>query len=102
MTVRVLLRSIDSQEIAEWQAYEKAFGPLGAMYTQELLAKQVDQQQLQNYLAGAQFDENPVPEPVKTLRPNEVYLPEFLEPEDPEEDEELIEDPDVIARLFDN
>ena len=39
MTVSQLLRSLPAREIAEWQAYERAYGPLGRSHVEEKLAE---------------------------------------------------------------
>lgn len=71
-----LLCGITAFEIAEWEAYERAFGPLGRQYEQDMLARVHEQLQMIAYVLGAansREDENPVPEPQKVPRPHEVF-----------------------------
>lgn len=86
MTVRELLARIDSQEITEWEAYEKANGPLGNMYSNEALAAIHEQLQMANSLKGAEFGEdNPVPDPEKYPRPGAMFEPRKEDKPDPDE-----------------
>ena len=39
MTVSQLLASLSAHEIAEWKAFERAFGPLGRSHVEEKLAE---------------------------------------------------------------
>lgn len=80
---------MDSREIAEWEAYERSEGPLGLHYVHEMLAKINDSMTLANYMYGLQFEENPIPDPEPTTRPNELYKVTFLEPEEDDEDEDF-------------
>ena len=72
MTVRELLTKLDSREIAEWMAYERAFGPVGNMYTHATLGSIQEQLQLVAFLQGGMFEENPAPEPQRWPRPDEL------------------------------
>lgn len=71
-----MLDRLSSYEIAEWQAFEKAFGPLGNDYEKETLATIVDLLNVLIYTNGkiAYGDKNPVPEPKKYPRPHEAFL----------------------------
>lgn len=77
MSVRQLLRSMDSLEVSEWQAYERAFGPLGTTYSDDMLAHIHEQLQLLTHVLGAvntpKGEENPVPAPKDVPRPPDVY-----------------------------
>lgn len=72
-TVGELLARIDSYELAEWEAFERAFGPLGNEYTQETLASILDTLNLLLHLTGNQYEENPIPVPTRHKRPPEVF-----------------------------
>ena len=46
------------------------------MYESETLASILDQLQILNYMYGSQAgDDNPIPEPVRHTRPEEIYMP---------------------------
>jgi|SRR6476661_4951300 len=84
MTVAQLLTNVDSYELAEWQAYEHAFGPLGKTYIETTLAEIQEQLQILNVLTGSQYEENPVVEIAKQVhyvRPDEVHNPPVKEEE---------------------
>lgn len=67
MTVSQLLRSLSAHEVAEWKAFERAYGPLGRDYGNEKLAEihetlqQLISVQATNY------------EPKRSTRPHEVW-----------------------------
>lgn len=93
MTVRELLRRIDSREITEWEAYERAHGPLGNMYSNEALASIHEQLQIANALKGAEFgDENPIPDPEKYPRPGAMFDPPVAKEDKPDPDEVGLDD----------
>lgn len=77
MTVDDLLHSCSSQELAEWEAYERALGPVGRQYDQDMLARIHEQLQMLTYVLGAtnveKAEDNPVPEPVEVVRPPDVF-----------------------------
>lgn len=77
MSVRQLLHSMDSAEISEWQAYERAFGPLDRAYGDDMLARIHEQLQLLTHVQGASSGgkENPVPPPKRVPRPPDVFVP---------------------------
>ena len=61
MTVSELLARIDSYELSEWVAYERAFGPLGSEWRDETLASVQEQLQMSNWLYGeAHWEDNPI------------------------------------------
>lgn len=70
--------TVDSHELTEWVAYEKAFGPLGSRYNDEMLAQQHELLQTLAYLTGAQVTQknqkNPIPSPRHTPRPDEQFV----------------------------
>jgi hypothetical protein len=57
MTVDEMLNRISSYELTQWDAYERATGPLGGRYSDETLAAIQEQLQLTCYLLGAQGEE---------------------------------------------
>lgn len=72
-----MLERMSSRELSEWQAYEKATGPLRG-YDEDMLAAIHEQLQILNHVTGAANagDDNPIPAPTKVLRPHQVFLPE--------------------------
>lgn len=78
MSVRQLLASMDSAEISEWQAYERAFGPLDRAYGDDMLARIHEQLQLLTHVQGAAGGgkDNPIPEPKRVPRPPDVFVPD--------------------------
>lgn len=77
----------------EWEAYERATGPLDATYEREMIAQLIEVLQINNILTGASLTKkgkkNPAGKFRRVQRPHELYLPP-----DPEEDEEEEEDDD--------
>lgn len=68
-----MLQCVDSRELAEWQAYEMAYGPLGNDYQNDLLAAIAERLHVGNYLFGkANFKDSPIPEPEPIQRPGEL------------------------------
>lgn len=78
MSVRQLLHSMDSAEISEWQAYERAFGPLDRAYGDDMLARIHEQLQLLTHVQGAAGagKQNPIPPPKRVPRPPDVFVPD--------------------------
>ncbi len=72
MTVEEMLLRISALEIAEWQAFERAFGPIGREYADNTLADIHEQLQVLVRLTGEQYEDNPAPMPKRHLRPPEV------------------------------
>lgn len=64
-----------ARELTEWEAYERATGPLNRLYSDDMLALIHEQLQALNYLTGSQADPNPMPEPVRMPRPDESIRP---------------------------
>lgn len=62
-----------SYEIAEWRAYEQAFGPINGHWQNETLAQIHELMQTMAHMAGARYDENPVPVPRTKDRPGTAY-----------------------------
>lgn len=81
---------MSSLELTEWMAFERACGPLGGYYDSDLLAGIHEKLQDILLLTGAQFEENPAPQPQRIKRPNELYLPEEQEEEDEEDEEQSL------------
>jgi hypothetical protein len=59
--------------LSEWRAYEKACGPLRTEYEGVLLKQIHELLQAANRMAGAQFDNNPMPIPSPAPVPSDVY-----------------------------
>lgn len=91
------MKRISSYELSQWIAYERASGPLGQIYSQDMLAQIHEQLQAIQYILGAQAagEESPVPIPFKQPRPSDIFnrsavvyeqpsLREAQEPVDPE------------------
>lgn len=67
-----MLQCIDSRELAEWQAYEIVYGPIGHEWRDDVLAAIAERLHVQNYLFGkANFKESPIPEPEPVPRPGD-------------------------------
>ena len=81
-TVSELLERVDSRELTEWMAFEKAFGPLGNDYEKEALATIQDSLNALMFLTGqiSYGQKNPVPEPTKFPRPHQAFLERGEEP----------------------
>lgn len=75
MPVTELLSRTTSYELAEWQAFERAYGPLGREYISDALASIHEQLQILNRMTGEQFEDNPAAEPSKWPRPNDIFKP---------------------------
>lgn len=90
---------MDSLEVAEWKAFERAHGPIGREWEHETLAS--IQELLQNLcrLMGGQYEENPAPEPKRYPRPNAFFEPR--EEEDPEQEAQPIAGADELNAYFD-
>jgi hypothetical protein len=77
MSVRELLASHTSHELAEWEAYDRTYG-FGYEKLHEVLASIHEQLQLTNHLlgqahfAGEDGDENPIPAPTPYPRGGEL------------------------------
>lgn len=99
MSVRDLLTSMDSMEIAEWRAFERALGPIGPEYTQNVLAASHEQLQTVSWLLGSQFEENPVPQPDHWPRPPEVF--EGTKEQVEAEEAPVINDAEAMNAFFD-
>lgn len=79
---------------SEWIAYEKFAGPIGPKYMYELQRATVELLRSANWMTGAQFKNNPAPNPKKPF-PNEA---EYMKPELEEDEEELT--PDEISDVM--
>lgn len=78
MSVRELLATHTSKELAEWQAYERVYGHVGKGHS-DVLADIHEQLQLVNHLLGAAHftpeerpEENPIKPPRRYHRGGEV------------------------------
>ncbi|WP_432112871.1 hypothetical protein [Streptomyces sp. S1] len=87
-----------AREYKEWEAYERAVGPLDSSFERELLCELHELIQLNNLLTGASVTKkgkrNPAGKFKQVLRPHEIFFP----PDDYEEEEE---EDDEDADLFD-
>jgi hypothetical protein len=100
MTVDEMLNRISSYELTQWDAYERATGPLGGRYSDETLAAIQEQLQLTCYLLGAQWEENPAPQPKPWPRAAQVTIdPAAGEEESPGEE---VGGADELSAFFDD
>lgn len=87
-----MLRHVDSDELAEWMAYERAFGPLGDEWTASALIGIYEQLQIGNQIAAAKvMDADDVPASVPLHPPTEFYKPLELQgvPYEPDDEDEV-------------
>jgi hypothetical protein len=82
-----MLRHIDSFELAEWEAYERANGPLDNKWTALALNAIYEQLQLANRIEAAKRTED-VPEPVPLPPPTDYFRDEESRGVDPLEDDD--------------
>jgi hypothetical protein len=75
MTVEELLDRISSPELAEWMAYQKLNGPIDSTYSDDALAQIHEVLQYLLRLTGAQYEDNPAPNPRHFPRSYEFYDP---------------------------
>lgn len=89
-----MMASMTAREYKEWEAYERATGPLDSMYERELLAEIHELIQVNNLLTGASLTKrgkkNPAGKFRKAIRADSLFLPP--EDEEPDEDEEEYEE----------
>jgi hypothetical protein len=76
MPVREVLARHSAMELAEWAAYEHAYGPLDGAWRDEVMAQMHELTQLVAYLSGCQFEENPAPKPRPLQRPGLLRQPQ--------------------------
>jgi hypothetical protein len=90
------MASMTAREYKEWEAYERAVGPIDQQYEREMLAQLHELIQLNNLLTGAQVTKkgkkNPAGKFRKVIRPDELY-PALLGEIDLDEDDDD-EEPD--------
>jgi hypothetical protein len=78
MSVKDMLRSMDSVEYSRWMAFERAHGPIGGEWDAEAISSIQEQLQQISYLLGqAHFTDKthkrgPIPKPERYPRPSEV------------------------------
>jgi hypothetical protein len=74
MTVQEMLTKVSSYELSQWMAFEKINGPLGAQYSDDMLASIHEQLQAIQFILGRMSagKESPVPPPHRLRRPHEV------------------------------
>lgn len=87
MTVAELLERTSSAELGEWQAFERAYGPLGREYGDHMLASLVDAVKQLEYATICLQVEDPddVETPLPVARPYDV---QGYEDEPPDEDDD--------------
>jgi hypothetical protein len=88
-----MMASMSARVYSEWEAYERATGPLDSAYEREMMAQLHELIQLNNLLTGAQVTKkgkkNPAGKFQKVRRPEDIWFPPDDEPEDdPDEDED--------------
>ncbi|MFE6223032.1 hypothetical protein [Streptomyces sp. NPDC057854] len=80
-----------AREYKEWEAYERAVGPLDSTFEREMLCELHELIQLNNILTGAAITKkgkkNPAGKFRRALRPDELYNPPEGWDEDDDEDE---------------
>jgi hypothetical protein len=62
-----------SREIAEFRAYEQAYGPIDGSWEKETLAQMHELLQMSAWIAGSEAEENPMPNPRTKGRPGFMY-----------------------------
>lgn len=92
-----MMASMSAREYKEWEAYERATGPLDGMYEKEMLAQLHELIQVNNILTGASLTKkgkkNPAGKFKRALRAMQMMaLLRGEEPEDYEPDEDDDED----------
>lgn len=71
-----MLACIDSYELSEWMAFERAFGPIGSEYNDRALMAIHEQLLLLCRMFGeVNFESNPIghPEKLRLPSPDEIY-----------------------------
>jgi len=102
-----MMASMTAREYKEWEAYERAFGPLDREYDREMLAQLHELIQINNILTGASLTKkgkkNPAGKFRKAQRAHEIYFPSDEEEEadegdeyDDEYDDEIDEDEEEV------
>lgn len=84
-----MLRHVDSLELSEWMAYERANGPLDGKWTASALIAIYEQLQLANRIEAAKRTDD-VPDPVPLHPPTEFYRDDEsrgVEEDDDDDDE---------------
>lgn len=88
-----MMASMTAREYKEWEAYERAVGPLDSSYEREILCEIHELLQVGNLLAGRpqrRGQKNAAGKFRKVLRPDELFdPPEGWDEEDDDDDDEL-------------
>lgn len=82
--MREMLEHVDSYEIGEWMAYERAFGPIGSDWSDAALMAIHSQLAVLNKMTGAAHfgENNPVQGDMPMLpKPSEFYLKSDEDPD---------------------
>jgi hypothetical protein len=90
-----------AREYKEWEAYERAAGPLDSTYEREMLAEIHEIIQVNNLLTGASLTKkgkkNPAGKFRKVTRADELFLnPDLIEEVDDEDDDDF-EEPESMG-----
>lgn len=97
-----MMASMTAREYREWEAYERAVGPIDSEFDRELLAQLHELIQINNQLTGASLTKrgkkNPAGKFRKPIRPDRWYDPNFDPDDEPEE--ELDDDDEVVEDEF--
>ncbi len=100
------MASISALEYKEWEAYERATGPLDATYEREMIAQLIEVLQINNILTGASITrkgkKNPAGKFQRIQRAHELFLspdelPEEEEDVEDESDEDDFEEPEYMG-----
>lgn len=87
-----MMSSITALEYKEWEAYERATGPLDSSFEREMLCELHELIQLNNILTGASLTKrgkkNPAGKFRKVIRPEQLYSPPVDEDDEDDEDED--------------
>lgn len=90
-----MMAGMTAREYKEWEAYERATGPLDSKYEREMMSQLHELIQLNNILTGASLTKrgkkNPAGKFRKVARPEHLTNPylHLDEDEDPDDDDEL-------------
>lgn len=101
-----MMASMTAREYKEWEAYERATGPLDSAYEREMMAQLHELTQMNNILTGASLTKkgkkNPAGKFRKAPRAEQIWLPDEDEGPEEIEDEDDDLDPDEIDSMGSN
>lgn len=91
-----MMASMTAREYKEWEAYERALGPLDSTYEREMIAELHELLQVNNLLTGASLTKkgkkNPAGKFRKATRAHQLYLPEDSEEEQSSDEHDEFDD----------